>query len=151
MATTLRKLPSTEETRQAEEAVRLLRSLLTKKGVAAIELKVRRGGSEVSAVMPAEAVAALAEILRQLARGNSVSIVPIHAELTTQEAANLLNVSRPHLVKLLDERKIPSRKVGTHRRIRFTDLMEYKRKDDQRRRKALDELTSEAQKLGLGY
>ncbi len=151
MSTALHKSPSPKEAQQAEEAVRLLKSLLTRKGVQAVQLTARRGRSEVSILMPADAVASLAEILRQLARGNSVSIVPIHAELTSQEAANLLNVSRPHLVKLLDERKIPSRKIGTHRRIRFSDLMEYKRKDDQRRRKALDELTREAQRLGLGY
>ena len=151
MATMTPRLPTAEEAQEAELAERALKALLRGRHVRAIKIKAGRGKAEVSITMPAEAVASLAEVLRHMARGNSVSIVPVHAELTTQEAADLLNVSRPHLVSLLDDGKIPSRKVGTHRRVRFSDLLEYKRKDDERRRKALDELASEGQKLELGY
>ena len=84
-----------------------------------------------------------------LASGDSVSVVPIHKELTTQEAAELLNVSRPHLIHLLDEEKIPYTKTGTHRRIRLSDLMEYKRIRDKERREALDKLTALSQEFGL--
>lgn len=151
MTTPLPRSPSAEEAQRAEKAERALMALLRGKRVRAIQIKAGRGKAEVSITMPAEAVASLAEILRHMAHGNTVSIVPIHADLTSQEAADLLNVSRPYLVKLLDEGKIPSRKVGTHRRVRLSDLLEFKRKDDARRRKALDELVNEGQILGLGY
>jgi excisionase family DNA binding protein len=86
-----------------------------------------------------------------MAQGNAVTIVPIHAELTTQEAADLLNVSRPFLIKLIESQEIPCRKVGRHRRIRFADLMEYKQKTDTQRTQALDELVAQSQELNMGY
>jgi excisionase family DNA binding protein len=101
--------------------------------------------------IPQSALRLLVEILSQMANGNAVTLIPIHAELTTQEAADILNVSRPFLVKLIKERKVPARKVGTHRRVLFADLMRYKQTTDRDRMKALDELTKQAQDLGLGY
>ena len=79
------------------------------------------------------------------------SRIATHAELTTQQAADLLNVSRPYVVKLLDERKISSRTVGKYRRVRFDDLMAYKKKDDEAREKVLDQLSADAQELRMGY
>ena len=102
-------------------------------------------------VVPREAAVLLAQILGLLANGQGVQIIPDSAELTTQQAADMLNVSRPYFVKLLDGAKIPCRTVGKYRYVRFDDLMAYKRRDDKARAKVLDQLTAEAQELGMGY
>ena len=82
-------------------------------------------------------------ILTEMAEGNAVTLMPIHAELTTQQAASILGVSRPFLIKQMRENKIPYRQIGTHRRVRFQDLMEYKNRIDANRAKVLEELAAE--------
>ena len=99
--------------------------------------------------LPAPAVRLLIDILEQMARGNTVTLIPVHAELTTQEAADLLNVSRPYLIGLLEAGDIKYRKVGTHRRIRFETLMAYKKKITAEREAVLDELAAYGQEIGL--
>ena len=99
--------------------------------------------------LPAPAVRLLLDILEHMARGNAVTLLPIHAELTTQQAADLLNVSRPHLVQQLDEGKIPYRKVGTHRRVRTEDVLRYREEMERKRREVLNELAAHDQELGL--
>ena len=101
--------------------------------------------------IPARAVRLLMNILEEMAAGHSVKVTPIQNELTTQEAADLLNVSRPYLVSLLEQNKIPHRKVGTKRRIRAEDVLAYKANIETKRLAVLDELANEAQKLNMGY
>ncbi len=101
--------------------------------------------------LPVAALQLLGDVLAALADGNAVKIVPVHAELTTQQAADLLNVSRPHLVKLLESGKLRFHRTGKHRRVRFNDLMDYKNSRDAESMKILDALTMEAQELGMGY
>ena len=101
--------------------------------------------------LPATAVSLLMEILDAMAAGRGVTIIPEGVELTTVEAAEILNVSRPYLIKLLEEGQIPFRKVGTHRRILMDDVMNYKKTSDAQGQKILDELTAQAQALDMGY
>lgn len=142
------RLPDTAERESALEALKQLRGLRLPSSAV---VQVRADGEQATITMPPAVLNSLMEMLSQLASGNAVTIVPVHAELTTQQAADILNVSRPHLVSLLEEGKIPYKRVGSHRRIRFEDLMAYRRTDEEKRRTVLDELASEAQRLGLGY
>jgi excisionase family DNA binding protein len=105
----------------------------------------------IDLILPRHALALLKDILTEMARGNAVTIVPTQAELTTQEAANILNVSRPHLIKLLEEGKIPFTRTGSHRRIRYQDLMDYKDGRDRESREAMEALAKQAQDLDMGY
>jgi excisionase family DNA binding protein len=101
--------------------------------------------------LPASAVTLLMDILGAMASGQSVTLIPQDAELTTVQAANILNVSRPFLIKLLEEGHIPYRKVGKHRRIRLEDVMRYKQSIDREREAVLDQLVADAQEQDMGY
>jgi excisionase family DNA binding protein len=117
----------------------------------ALTLRVRDAGEETTIELPAGAVKLLLAILEDMASGRAVTIVPQNAELTTQQAADFLNVSRPFLVDLLERKKLPFRLVGTHRRIRFEDVLNFKENIDAERRIVLDQLAAQAQELKLGY
>jgi excisionase family DNA binding protein len=146
------KLPSSEESQQARSALQVLQKVRkAKKSARTVQIRPSEGGPDVSVVVPREAFELFLEVLGQMANGSAVTIVPVQAELTTQQAADMLNVSRPHLIELLESGKIPFRRVGTHRRVRASDLIAFQQKDDAERKAMLDELTEEAQKHGLGY
>jgi excisionase family DNA binding protein len=149
--------PTEADTELARDSSRQLSKLLGRqheigKQFSNFQLRVQTVNEpEEIVVIPVSALRLLTDILTQMARGNAVTLIPVHAELTTQQAADILNVSRPFLIGLIDDNKIPYRKVGTHRRIRFEDLMAYKQDVDRQRLQALEELAREAQELDMGY
>ena len=100
-------------------------------------------------VLPRDVITMLAYMLAQLADGRGVTAMPSHAELTTNQAADLLNVSRPYLIGLLETGSIPYRLVGRHRRIRFEELMAYKQRTDVESHRAADDLIALSEELGL--
>jgi excisionase family DNA binding protein len=140
-------LPTEEEAKLARESGRLLAAFVGRGKEARPKVVV----SKEEIIVPVAALRLLVDILAQMAEGNAVTIMPLHAELTTQQAADFLNVSRPHLVGLLEQNAIPFRKVGTHRRVLFKDLLIYREKSLESRRNALDELSKQAQELNMRY
>lgn len=140
-------LPTESDATLAKETSRLLATRVFSS--VPLSFRVLDDSKEETLWIPAPAVKMLVRILEEMARGNAVTLMPVHTELTTQEAANMLNISRPSLIQLLDEGRIEYRKVGTHRRIRFEKLMSYKRAADAERRAALAELAAYDQEIGI--
>lgn len=141
-------IPDAHESSLAQESSRQLANFAGEEGDVQLRV-VREGDEQPTVTLPASAFQLLRRILSELASGNAVTVVPHHAELTTQQAADALNVSRPYLVKLLEEGEIPFHRVGTHRRVRFDDVRAYKRRIDEQRRETLDELAALSQELDL--
>lgn len=144
-------IPTPHEAALAEASCRFLTEHVPP-GAGDVQLRLVEEGQE-SGVMtvPGAALTLFLRLLQEMARGHAVTLLPLHAELTTQQAADVLNVSRPYLIRLLEEGQMPHRKVGTHRRIPLREVLDYKTRTDAARRAALEELTAEAQRLGLGY
>lgn len=145
MPTTLRQpiLPSKSEIEQAQNSLKLL------KQNRADEHYAISSPSGLKVPLSEAAFDLLLSVLTEMSRGNAVLVVPITAELTTQEAADLLNVSRPFLVRLLEEKKIPFHKVGRHRRILFKDLIKFREQSRRERFKAAEELTMMDEEHGI--
>ena len=137
--------PSEADARLARESSRALGPLAQR------SLRVRIDGRAEPVVLPAPAVRLLVDLLVEMAAGNAVTLIPVHAELTTQQAAELLGVSRPFVIGLIESGHVPCHKVGTHRRLHFLDVMAYKQRMHTDRRQALDQLADQAQALYLGY
>jgi excisionase family DNA binding protein len=143
-------IPTAEAAEAAGASLRDLAGFRASHGLRQASLSLElEGGQRASIPIPLAVLELLQGILVQMAKGNAVTLVPVHAELTTQQAADLLNVSRPFLIERLEQGEIPFRKVVTHRRIRLANLMAYKHAIGQQRAAALDELASQAQELGM--
>lgn len=104
-------------------------------------------GQEIK--IPSIVSIALMEVIRTLNKGNSITLIPMDKELTTQQAADILNVSRPYFIKLLENGEIPFKKTGTHRKILMQDLMKYREQRVENRRLKIEELSQLSQELGL--
>lgn len=147
------RLPTDDEITQAREASRQLARLLPAGGddaapAPALRLVTDDNHHEMIAIPPG-ALRLLVDMLTQVGQGRAVTLLPQNAELTTQEVADYLNVSRPYVVKLIEDEKLPARKVGTRRRVAFEDLLRYDEQQRARQRAALDELARIDQELGL--
>ena len=140
------EIPNDEEAKLAADSSRILAACSGHGDTATLRLI----DDDRDITVPVKAIHMLADILNQMAQGNAVSIVPIHAELTTQQAADMLNVSRPYLIKnILDAGKMPFHKSGTRRKILYKDLLVYKNKDLEERKALMAELAKQAQELGM--
>lgn len=141
--------PEDSDLQEAAAAlVRRLRRLPSPEGGAPTRLVASDG--EVLDVPPA-LLAVLVTVAEELGRGNGVSVLPLHRQLTTSEAAQLLNVSRPHLITLLERGELPFEKAGTHRRVRLADVLAYRQAQDRRRREALTDMVRQGEELDLDY
>jgi excisionase family DNA binding protein len=144
------RMPITAEESEAAAVVQLRDFMATRAPNAQSHASLRSpDGAELE--IPTSIYKALVAAVAAMAQGNAISIVPVYHELTTQQAADLLNVSRPHLVKLLDSGDIPHHKTGSHRRVFIGDLLRYRDVRDAERRKALADLTRKSAELGLDY
>jgi excisionase family DNA binding protein len=143
------RLPTQMEVEEAKVFSRTL-SKFASTDRAQLSIKGANGEAD-DIILPGHVLQILLDVLSEMSKGNAISLIPHHQEISTQEAANLLNVSRPFLVGLLENGEIPFRKVGAHRRVKLTDVLEYKDQSDAKRLQALNELTALSQEEGMGY
>lgn len=151
MASLANMLPSHEEAALAKLSSRELAAYLETQAATQKVAITSNDGKAHQIDIPMTALRLLVEILTELGEGNTVKLIPVHAEMTTQEAADLMSMSRPTFIKLLDEGKIPYHRVGNRRKVKYTEVVTYKRKLDAKRLQALEELSRLDQELGLGY
>lgn len=144
-------LPTAEEVALAKLGSQELSAVVQANGEAQVIKVIDKGGNTHNVTLPASALTMIIEVLTQLGQGNSVNITPIHAELTTQEGADLLSVSRPTFIKLLDSGVIKYTRTGNRRKVALADVMKYKKQREQECLASLDELSALDQELDMGY
>lgn len=141
------KRPSKAEQMLAQKSYASLISTLDLLKSDLVEIEIEETGEKIK--IPIRALSLLGKILKAMSQGKPISIVPIATEVTTQSAAEILSCSRPHLVKLLEEGKIPYSKVGKHRRIMFEDVLKYKQQMKEAQKQHLIEIMNADEELGL--
>jgi excisionase family DNA binding protein len=141
------ELPTPQEIELAKQSSRTLAKYANQDRVT-LKITGEDGQSE-DIILPGHIMAMLLKISTEMSQGKAISLIPINAELTTQEVANMMNVSRPYLVKLLEQEVIPFHKVGTHRRVYLENVLAYMEENSKSRDEALDELAALGQELGL--
>jgi len=144
-------IPTKDEQKLAQKSMATLSDVAQKHSKPNEALEIEIAGEEQHIRIPASAFHFLNTIIEHIAEGRAISIIPSDAEVSTMQAAELLNVSRPHVVKLLEQKKIPFHKVGKHRRIKLKDLTAYKNRQAKERSKILNDLAKQAQELEMGY
>ncbi len=143
--------PTRREQKIAQENLDAVEKIVQKHDAAQKPIEIEITGEKTHIKIPPTAFRFLNMVLQLMAKGKAITIIPTDTEISTQQAAEMLNVSRPHIVKLLEKEELPYHKVGTHRRIKLKDLEEYREKMDKKRRKLLEELAKQAQELDMGY
>lgn len=138
--------PTQKDVELARHTSKVLTERIRQHGAVSIHI-----GKQEQIRLPDSVVRFLQSLFAELSRGHSIDLVPHLAELSTQEAADLLNVSRPFLIQLLEKKQIPSHKIGSHRRVYAEDVLRYKNHTSRKRREVLDELVKQAQELNMGY
>lgn len=142
--------PTDQDTRIARASSEALAPLLEGNRAGEAHIRFCREGEQgADIVLPHSAVRILFSALQEMAKGHTVTLLPVDTELTTNQAAELMRVSRPSLIKMLTEHKLPYRKVGAHRRIRYDDVLAYLQTERARRKKVMEELVAETERLGL--
>ncbi len=145
-----RPTPPTEEIRRARRTAERLRKLARRRLASAVR-NITLEGEKQPIEVPAAAIEVLADAVEEIARGHAVRISSREEEVSTQKAADLLSVSRPYLIGLLKQGEIPFRMVGTHRRLRLSDVLAYRERSEVDADSAYRELVAQAQELGMGY
>jgi len=148
---TIQKRTSGDDQRIALRSMTRLKEVISKLHAASPGVKIKIQEADESITIPKKALSLLMTILSNMSEGKSITIIPTDSEVSTQQGADMLNVSRPHLIKLLENNTIPFKKVGSHRRILLRDLVTYEKSLQRTREEKLKLLSTQAQELNLGY
>jgi excisionase family DNA binding protein len=141
------KRPTKEERKTAMESYDVLASMLEELDIENPEIEIEETSEKIR--IPLNALKLLAKILEETSKGRLVSIVPVATEMTTQAAAELLGCSRPHLIKLLEKEEIKFTKIGKHRRVRYEDIVKYKKEMKSRQKQLLIDIMKSDEETGL--